>query len=48
MAGASQRSPDEQKIEGPRWDLASEYPGADSAELNADLRALSELLRYKR
>ncbi|HET6470212.1 MAG TPA: M3 family oligoendopeptidase [Pseudomonadales bacterium] len=40
MATAS----DETRIEGPRWDLASEYPSADSAELAADLAELSKLL----
>ncbi|MCX7063508.1 MAG: hypothetical protein NT024_02845, partial [Proteobacteria bacterium] len=34
----------EVKIEGPSWELRSEYPGPDAAELAADLRALSELL----
>jgi len=34
----------EVKIEGPGWELRSEYPGPDAAELAADLRALSELL----
>jgi oligoendopeptidase F len=32
------------RFEGPRWNLVSEYPGPDSAELNADLRALTDLL----
>ena len=40
MATAS----DETRIEGPSWDLASEYPSADSAELAADLAELSKLL----
>jgi oligoendopeptidase F len=35
---------DEHKIEGPGWELASEYPGPDSAELKADLLLLSSLL----
>jgi len=37
-------SVDDERIEGPRWDLASEYPAADSPELEADLAALSKLL----
>jgi len=37
-------SMDDERIEGPGWDLASEYPAADSAELEADLAALSTLL----
>ncbi len=32
------------KIEGPSWDLASEYPAPDSNELEADLHALTALL----
>lgn len=35
---------DEHKIEGPSWELGSEYPGPDSAELKADLLLLSSLL----
>ena len=35
---------DEHRIEGPSWELASEYPGPDSAELKADLLLLSALL----
>ena len=31
-------------VAGPAWDLDSEYPGPDSAELAGDLRALSDLL----
>ena len=34
----------EHRIEGPSWELASEYPGPDSAELKADLLLLSALL----
>ena len=40
MAAAS----DDTRIEGPSWELASEYPAADSAELAADLAELSKLL----
>jgi oligoendopeptidase F len=35
---------DEHKVEGPSWDLASEYPGPASAELKADLLLLTSLL----
>jgi oligoendopeptidase F len=38
------RTSDEVKVQGPSWDLRSEYPGPDSTELAADLRALDELL----
>ena len=31
-------------VQGPSWDLASEYPGPDSAEIEADLARLTALL----
>ena len=34
----------EQSVQGPSWDLSSEYPAPDSAQVEADLRELDALL----
>ncbi len=44
MPRSATQSQDERQVQGPSWDLASEYTSPDCAALAADLHALTELL----
>ena len=44
MARDAKQPVDEHEVQGPSWDLASEYASPQCAALAADLRALTELL----